>query len=241
MLELPADRNPGNRQLRAQSIIRLDERSEHPAGLALTHYPRCGSGTSFELVADGPGPTPNIAFGDASIRGIFECCKHQVARDGKCFRFAEPGVIRFRDDGQQRGVANVGFHRVGAEGIAHHAHAARAGESDRACEQSLLGEPQAAGHLPIAIEAGGPGKDCRTKDVCLRPQHRQPRAQHVGFVKAKRGITHAHAGDVRNRIVWAWPQSPNGNAEIAQPAAFHVPPNLHPLGPGRLWSCRLGQ
>src|SRR5207244_1537532 len=65
---------------------------------------------------------------------------------------AEPGVGGFRHHRQVEGLAGAGADGVGADGVADDAHGMGVGDGDRRAQQALLGDPDEAGHLAIAVE-----------------------------------------------------------------------------------------
>src|SRR6185503_17462902 len=98
---------------------------------------------------------------------------------------------------QMPGLLDLEPDRVAADRVAHHAHAMGTGDADRPGEQPLLGEPDRAGHLAIAVEAVEAGEAVVVPDVApAGPDHGDPGADHRGLVADQGGMADLDSRDI---------------------------------------------
>jgi hypothetical protein len=97
-----------------------------------------------------------------------------------------------------------------------------AGDADGGREQALLGQPDRAGHLAIAVEAVEAGEAIVVPDIAAaRPDHGDTAAHHRRLVADQGRMADLHPGDIGDGVERPRRQRADSDAEIAKSRAAH--------------------
>ena len=190
---LLADGHARHDELPAPAVVGLHQDPDRVAALSGRHDARGGADAALEAVADHARPAAHRSFGNRAAFGRVERGEHVLVLHVEAVDVVQIAVVGLGHHRQRPPVAGrVGRARADPpadDRVAHHAHAVRVGDHDRALEKSRLLDPRGARHLAVAVLREPAGKRRLRHRVSAARQHGGDARADGSFANDERALT----------------------------------------------------
>ncbi len=184
--DLAPDGRARDLQPRAEAVVALHEHADRERAGIREHAGR-GADPSLELMAHHPRAPADVALGHRPARRAIERLEDVLVLHVKAVDVVEGAVVGLRDHRQAPGLHPRPRDLPLQDRVAHHAHAVRVRDRDRAFQDAALLEPRRARHLAVAVEREPGTEDGIGTALAAR--------MHDGHAGAHRTLPH-HEGPV---------------------------------------------